>query len=82
VLVGDAAGWPGGRLDAMARLHGPSGSGVDRLAMSADGRRLAIVRRTDGGGSIELLVHRGDGWASLRTLVLPGDGPISVAWRG
>jgi hypothetical protein len=48
--------------------------------MSPDGARLAIVRRSDAGGSIEIVVRLGDDWRTIRTLTTLGEGPISVAW--
>jgi hypothetical protein len=81
VLIGDVATWQRGRLDAMTRVHGPPGSGVESLAISPNGDRLAVVRRSEpGGASIELLRALGQDWTSVRTLSLAGDGPLSIAW--
>jgi hypothetical protein len=81
VLVGAASA---GRLDRTAQvthLVGPPGSGVDGLALSADGSRLAVVRRTDAGlVSIELYRVLERGWTTVRTLSLGSDAPVSVAW--
>jgi hypothetical protein len=81
VLIGKTATWRSGSLDSMTRLHGPAGSGVERLAMSPDGHRLAVVRRDDAGtASIELFHDLEQGWSSVRMLTVPGDGVVSVAW--
>jgi hypothetical protein len=65
----------------MTRLHGPAGSGVDSLAMSPDGHRLAVVRRDDAGtASIELFRDLEQGWSRVRILTVPGGGAVSVAW--
>jgi hypothetical protein len=81
VLIGDFGTWRTGSLGSMARVHGPAGSGVESLALSPDGGRLAVVRRDDAGAaSIELFRDFGQGWSTLRTLTVPGDGPVSMAW--
>ncbi|HEY8988266.1 MAG TPA: hypothetical protein VIM39_04540 [Candidatus Limnocylindrales bacterium] len=81
VLIGDVATWRNGTLDAMTRLHGPPGSGVESLAISSNGDRLAVVRRPDAGAAtIELFRALEQDWTSVRTLTLAGDGPLSIAW--
>jgi hypothetical protein len=80
VLLGDVATWQSGAIASMARAHGPPGTGVDGLAMSADGTRLAVVRRSDAGGSIEIVTRADGDWRSVRTLATPGADLISVAW--
>jgi len=81
ILIGDLATWRSGSLESMARVHGPAGSGVESLALSPDGGRLAVVRRDDGGtASIEVFRDLEQGWSSIRTLTVSGDGPVSVAW--
>lgn len=81
VLIGDLAAWRAGAFQGMTRIHGPPGTGVDRLAMNAAGHRLAVVRRTDTGSTIEILVRREGGWHATRTLTVPGDGSLGIAWR-
>jgi hypothetical protein len=81
VLIGETATWRSESPDSMTRLHGPAGSGVDSLAMSPDGHRLAVVRRDDAGtASIELFRDLEQGWSRVRILTVPGDGAVSVAW--
>ena len=80
VLVGDPAAWRANAVGAMTRIHGPPASGAERLAISADGLRLAVVRRIDAGSTIEILTRGAVEWRSVRRLAMPGDGPISVAW--
>jgi hypothetical protein len=80
VLLGDVATWQTGALGSMIRIHGPPATGVDSLAMSADGTRLAVVRRSDVGASVEIVVRVGDEWRTVRSLTKLGDGPPSVAW--
>ena len=49
--------------------------------MSADGGKLAIVRRSDSGGvTVEVYRAMEQGWTRIRTITLAGDGPVSVAW--
>ena len=69
------------RLDGLTRLTNRSGFGVETIALDGDGRRLAIVRPTDAGMTIELLVDVGGEWQTAGSLVTPGDGPIAIAWR-
>jgi len=80
VLIGDVASWESGAVRTMGRIPGPPATGIEGLAMSADGTRLAVVRRSDTGGSIEILVRVGDDWRSVRTLTRPGDGSFVAAW--
>jgi len=80
VIVGDVASWEAGALDAPQRIHGPPATGVDALAMAGDGSRLAIVRRSDAGGSVDVVVRRGDAWRIVRSMTGLGDAPISIAW--
>jgi hypothetical protein len=80
VLLGDVATWQAGAQGEMARIHGPPATGIEGLAMSADGTRLAIVRRSDAGGSIEALVRLDGDWRSVLTRAIPGEAPVSVAW--
>jgi hypothetical protein len=80
VLLGDVATWQSGALWSMIGIHGPPATGVDSLAMSADGTRLAVVRRSDTGASVEIVVRVGDEWRTVRTLTKLGDEPPSAAW--
>jgi hypothetical protein len=64
----------------MTRLATPTGAGADRIARSGDGRRLAIVRRTDRGSTIDLLVAADGGWTPAGTVTLPGVAAVSIAW--
>jgi hypothetical protein len=80
VIVADVASWEAGALAAPKRIHGPPATGVDALAMAGDGSRLAIVRRSDAGGSVDVVVRRGDAWRIVRSMTGLGDGPVSVAW--
>jgi len=81
VLVGDAASWRRGLLESMTRLHPPAAAGVESLAISPDGGRLAIVRRDDAGTpSLELVNSVGLRWTRVRVLSLVGDGAISIGW--
>lgn len=80
VLIGDIASWQAGAVGTMQRIPGPPATGIDGLAMSGDGTRLAVVRRSDAGGSIEILARVGDDWRSIRTLTRSGDGSFVAAW--
>jgi hypothetical protein len=81
VLVGELDGQALGPLQRVTRLVGPAGAGVDVLAMSPDGTRLAVIRRADpGAASLELYRRLEQGWTSRRIISLAGDGPVSIAW--
>jgi hypothetical protein len=81
VVVGEADQVGVGPRRQIARLAGPAGSAVDSLAISPDGGRLAVVRRSDSGAaSIDLYRQLEAGWTKLRTIALDGDGPVSIAW--
>jgi hypothetical protein len=81
VLVGEAGVGGLDRTAQVVHLVGPPGSGVDGLALSPDGSRLAVVRRTNAGlVSIELYRVLERGWTSVRTLSLGGDAPVSMTW--
>ena len=81
VLVGEAGIGGFDRTAQVAHLVGPPGSGVDGLALSPDGSRLAVVRRTDVGlVSIELYRVLERNWTSVLTLSLGSDAPVSLAW--
>jgi len=65
----------------VARLEGAQVSSVESLALSFDGTRLAVVRRTDSGaGSIETFRLTDAGWSRVRSIPLSDDGPVSIAW--
>jgi hypothetical protein len=55
-------------------------SSVERLALDAAGVRLAIVRRSDQGASIEILAMVDGTWTSLQTVDVPGDLGVAIAW--
>jgi hypothetical protein len=81
VLVGAAALWRAGTTAGMTSLPAIAGTGVDGLALSPDGRRLAIVRRRDAGGtSIDLYAVIEGAWERARSLVISGDPAVSIAW--
>jgi hypothetical protein len=81
VLIGDVEAWRQGALASMARLPARMGSTVESLALSPDGKRLAVVRRDEAGAaSLEVYVAIDEGWTTVRSHGLTGDGPISIAW--
>lgn len=80
VLIGDITSWEAGAVGTMRRIPGPPTAGIEGLAMNSDGTRLAVVRRSDAGSSIEILVRVGDDWRSVRTLTRSGDGSFVAAW--
>ena len=81
VLVGDAGAGGLDRAAKVTHLAGPPGSGVDVLALSPAGSRLAVARRTETGlVSIEIYRVDEEGWTSVRTISLGGDAPVSMAW--
>ena len=82
VLVGDRAEWLAGEFDQMARIASAPGTGADQVAISADGSRLAIVRRTDARAAIEILARIHGPWHSIRTVAIDGDHALSIAWLG
>jgi hypothetical protein len=80
VLIGERADMNDAGLARMTRLENGSGAAADRVALSPDGRRLAIVRRTDTGRAIELLVEVDGTWRSAGVIPIRGEGTASVAW--
>ena len=81
VLVGERSNWREDGLGLLTRIRGPSGAGVDGLALSAAGDRLAIVRRTDVDATVEIIVRAGEGWRSFRTIAIPVGARVSLAWQ-
>ena len=80
VLLGPRSDATEAGIDRLVRFPGPPDAGVERLALSADGRRLAIVRRTAAGTTIELLHELDGAWSSGQTIVNRGEQAVSVAW--
>ncbi|MEO5940240.1 MAG: hypothetical protein ABIQ76_05070 [Candidatus Limnocylindrales bacterium] len=80
VLLGPRSDATAAGLARLGRFRGPPDTVVERLALSADGRRLAIVRRTAEGATIELLRELDGTWRSGRTIVNRGERAVSVAW--
>ena len=82
VLVGETdatgAGWAQG---APSRIAGSDAAGVEGLALSADGGRLAVVRRIgDQAATVVILAAGERGWAAIGSLEISGDHAISIAW--
>ena len=82
VLVGatdqTGAGWAPGEP---SRIAGSDAAGVEGLALSADGTRLAVVRRVgDQVATIVLLASGEGGWAAIGSLEIHGDHAVSIAW--
>jgi hypothetical protein len=82
VLVGDTnstgVGWAAG---GPSSIQGSDGAGVESLALSAAGNRLAVVRRTgDHAATIVLLAEGSRGWAAVGSVDIHGDHAVSIAW--
>ena len=82
VLVGETdgpgLGWAPG---APSRILGSDAAGIESIALSADGERLAVVRRSgDNGATIVLLFRDERGWAAIGSLETTGDQAVSIAW--
>jgi hypothetical protein len=70
-----------GSLESMTRVRARPGVAVESLALSPEGRRLAILRRAESGTpSLELLSAIDHGWSTTRIHDVTADGPISIAW--
>jgi hypothetical protein len=80
VLVGDTRDMDDAGLGRMARVANASGAGVERIAVSGDGTRLAVARRTDTGTTIELLSAVDGGWRAAGDVRIAGDRAVSIAW--
>ena len=82
VLVGDTdstgVGWA---PDGPSRIQGSDRAGIESLALSAEGKRLAVVRRTgDHVATIVLLAEGDRGWAAIGSVEIRGDHAVSIAW--
>lgn len=80
-LVGTRADLDAGHLAGMTRIPSPPGFAVDDLALSGDGTRLAIVRRSDEATSLEVLELIDAAWTRRTLLTLGADAILSIAWR-
>jgi hypothetical protein len=84
VLVGEARQWRAGRVAALARLEDARtvpGSVAERVAISGDGQRVAIVRRgADDVAAVKVWLRDGGSWRSAALLDHLSAGPVSVAW--
>ncbi len=80
VLVGALLEMNDAGVGRLTRIRSPSGAGVERLAISADGRRLAVVRRTATGSTIELLAAVDGDWDLVGAIAIPGERAVSIAW--
>jgi hypothetical protein len=82
VLVGGTdptgVGWAPGEP---SRIAGSDAAGVEGLALSADGRRLAVVRRIgDQAATLVILASGGRGWEAIGSFEIRGDHAVSIAW--
>ena len=82
VLVGDTDGTGGGWAPGQpSRIASSDAAGVEGLALSADGERLAVVRRIgDQAATIVVLAAGERDWAAIGSLEVPGDRAVSIAW--
>ena len=81
VLVGDRSAVNDAGIAQMARLAiPPGGGGVERIALSGDGTRLALTRRTESGTAIELHVLVDRAWRAAGSIAIRGDRTVSIAW--
>lgn len=81
VRVGDAASWQAGQLDRLVPLGASDAPPAERVAISRDGRRVAIVRR-DGAdqAGIETWLRDDATWRPGPTIARVTSGSVSVAW--
>jgi hypothetical protein len=87
VLVGDARVWRAGTTDGFARLRdagsesGRLSGPAEHVALSADGLRVAIVRRDSVDvAAVEIWGRQGGPWRRSAVLERLSAGPVSVAW--
>ncbi|HEV7808992.1 MAG TPA: hypothetical protein VGO64_00220 [Candidatus Limnocylindrales bacterium] len=84
VLVGAAGQWRAGAVETLARLEvagGAPGSVAERVAMSSDGLRVAIVRRrADDAADVEIWLLDDRSWSRASVLERVTRGSVSVAW--
>jgi hypothetical protein len=81
VLAGERTAVNDGGIGQMQRLGIPAGGGgVERIALSGDGTRLAITRRTDTATTIELHVLVEGAWRTAGSIAIQGDRTVSIAW--
>ncbi len=79
-LVGTRANLDAGNVAGMTRIPSPPGFAADTVALSRDGTRLAIVRRSDQATSVEVLELIDAAWTRRTSLTLGADAVPSIAW--
>ena len=81
VLVGERSSVNDAGLVRLKRLATPpGGGGAERIALSGDGTRLAVTRRTDTATTIEIHVLVEGRWTPAGTIAIPGERSVSIAW--
>lgn len=79
-LVGPRAHLDAGDPAGMTRIPSPAGFAADVVAVSGDGMRLAIVRRSDQATSLEILERIDGAWARRAQMTLAADAALAIAW--
>jgi len=81
VLVANAQSWRSGLLDGSVGLPGRSDQTAERVAISPDGTRVAVVRSSTTRPTIvEIWLFANGAWAEAVAIPVGGDGPATIAW--
>ena len=78
--VGARIGLLADGLDGLFRIRAAAGFATTDVALNGDGTRLAIVSRSDGATSLELLGLANGVWNSGQVLTFDADPVLSIAW--
>jgi hypothetical protein len=80
LVIATRSDWMADRLEGGTRLPAIDGAPVEALALDAAGARLAVVRSSEAGSTVEILTVRDGRWQPARTETIGGDGRVSIAW--
>jgi hypothetical protein len=82
IRVGDPADWLAGRELAEANLGSLPETGIDDIAIDADGARLAVVMTDPSGESSSVRIFRlvEAAWVMATTIEVPGEAAVSIDW--
>ena len=81
VLVEDGTAWRTGGAGGAVRLPGRSDQTTERVAMSPDGARVAVVRSsTTRPRTVEIWLLVNGEWTQAAAIPIGGDGAATIAW--
>jgi hypothetical protein len=81
VLVEDGPSWRTGGAAGAVRLPGRSDQTTERVAISPDGTRVAVLRSsTTRPTTVEIWLLVNGEWTEAAAIPIGGDGPATIAW--